>query len=79
MNCLYACVLFMSALPWYRPKCTLERTYPLVMTLNAVLFLINYIFLFTVNCKKEQFLLHFDHKFSEDIQSLDDIEEGHAA
>ena len=56
MNCLYLGVLALSFVPGFRPMCTDEKVYPVVMNFASCLFLLNYMFQWVIRCNKDWFM-----------------------
>ena len=50
MNFLYLAVIIMAFIPGLQPLCTDDKAYPYVMNFASMLFIINYLFHFVVNC-----------------------------
>jgi len=53
---LYIFVFSLSFTPRFRPLCTAERVYPVVMNMTCTLFLINFFFHVYVSCNRKYFL-----------------------
>ena len=52
MNSLYVIVIIIACIPGMRPLCTDDKEYPYVMNFAMMLFNINYVFHFYINCNK---------------------------
>ena len=56
MNVLYAATLGLAFVPRFGPTCTSEKVYPACMNWTACLFIINFVFHWVINCRKDYFL-----------------------
>lgn len=70
MNCLYLSVIIMSFFPTFWPVCTDEKAYPPVLNFASMLFIVNYIFHFVVNCNRQKALNRLTQPNSEDGELL---------
>ena len=75
MNCLYLGVLVTACFPDFYPVCTDEKAYPVVMNFASMLFIVNYLFHFVINCNKEKAL----QRFTESNIDHSNVEEEEAA
>ena len=56
MNVLYFATLGLAFVPRFGPTCTADKVYPPVMNWTAMLFIVNFVFHWVINCRKDFFL-----------------------
>ena len=56
MNIMYVAVVVLAFVPPFQPLCSPQKAYPYVMSWASLLFIINFIFQWSINCRQEWFL-----------------------